>query len=210
MKYILILISIVFLSQLNSKAQLGNFYFSYNTSIKITNADYIVLRYNWTSNDGKDLDTATRFVSSGVSGLDGNAVGWYLNSNVLNILKYGGDNTSSGDETVLIDLSVLKSKSGLNEQSTIQLYSNWYNQSTCVYGWPGNILIELKAYVGGTMSQSGFQWVNSGGTLIQTNYITKKVTTCGSSNVLTYDSGGYIYLGYVYYYKSTSQIVFKL
>ena len=168
--------------------------------VQIQNPDYIVLKYYWTSNDGIDLDTATEFINSSISGLDYQPIGWDLDSNVLNVLRFGGDNTASGNETALINLAVLRGYSGLAAVSQADMYANWYGTKL-----NGNVTIELKAYQGGTMSQSGFSWINTGGTLLTTLNFQKQVTTVGHANVINFRSD-YTYLGNMTYTKANSFI----
>ncbi|HCY41780.1 MAG TPA: hypothetical protein DHV48_10555 [Prolixibacteraceae bacterium] len=143
--------------------------------IDIVEPEFIVLRYIWGTEDGKDLDTMTEFVASGVSGLDNRPVGYgrFAGSptNILNILHWGGDNIESGQENVMIDIAALRASSGLIETSIVEFLGTWYRlkgpRHTCT--------IELKAYRGGTMSKVNyFEYQNNGGTLIYSSESTVK------------------------------------
>lgn len=176
--------------------------------IDIVEPHYIVLRYIWELIDGTDLDTLTEFVASGVTGLDYQPVGWRfpnMNSNILNILKWSGDNVLSGQENVLIDITALRAAPGVIENSVVDIYANWY----AVKGSRHTCTIELKAYRGGTMTQQGFLYTNSGGILIYSSESTIKSVDAvdpvshSPNNFTTFRTGGYTKLGRVEYTYST-------
>ena len=60
--------------------------------------DFAILRYIWTSAGGRDLDTRT-YISSPARNV---VVGWNKNNNDDVYLQWGGDNTGSGVESVLM------------------------------------------------------------------------------------------------------------
>jgi len=178
--------------------------------IEINTPDYIVLRYIWDLIDGVDLDTMTEFIASGISGLDYVPVGWkyqYLTNNVLDILRWGGDNTGSGQENILIDLTQLKSHPELIETSLIDIYGSWFS----LKGERHTCTIELKAYMGGTISKVGYQFLNTGGTLIYSSDSTVKSVDAvdppfhPTFNCDTFRTGGYTKLGRMEYKKSTGK-----
>lgn len=141
--------------------------------IDIIEPDYIVLRYIWEEEDGKDLDTMTEFVASGVSGLDNKPVGYGsgFSPPVLGILHWGGDNRYSGQENVMIDITKLRTSPGVIETSIAEFSATWYE----IKGPRHTCAIELKAYRGGTMSQVNiFEYQNNGGTLIYSSDSTVK------------------------------------
>lgn len=72
-------------------------YFSDFTSVQ--------LRYIWGSDDGRDLDTKSYYVNSPINSLNYIAVGWSWNLSQIPYLYWGGDNTDSGAECVLIPLA---------------------------------------------------------------------------------------------------------
>jgi hypothetical protein len=113
------------------------------------NADYIVLTYAF--NDGTDLDTRTR-VSVPNIGQTGftESIGWCVESvwptSGTPILTWGGDNTGTGFESVLINL--IEFKTQYPGQNTILIDAN--------AGWYGTVgtnpvSIEATLYKGGTM-----------------------------------------------------------
>lgn len=112
--------------------------------IKIPDFNYLTYRYFWTEEDGRDLDTATELVNSGLvdeagNSIDGLAVGWSMagNSNtaVTRYLIYGGDNTSSGNECTFIDMLALCSEENLSklpDKIYVDVYCNWYGEKRMV------------------------------------------------------------------------------
>jgi hypothetical protein len=112
-------------------------------------ADYIVVTYAF--NDGTDLDTRTRVTvpDIGQNNLS-DYIGWCCaeqwptSSNP--ILTWGGDNTGTGFESVLIDLIQFKIDYPGQNIITIQTNAAWY-------GTVGTnpVFIQAKLYKGGTM-----------------------------------------------------------
>ena len=112
-------------------------------------ADYIVLTYAFS--DGTDLDTRTRVT---VPDIGQNTltdyIGWCCSSQWPTsgnpILTWGGDNTGTGFESVLIDLIQFKTDYPGQNIITINANAGWYGTvgSNPVY-------IEAKLYKGGTM-----------------------------------------------------------
>lgn len=140
----------------------------------VFDADFLVFRYKF--DDGRDLDTRTSLVLPEA----GSIVGWckgssYVGSNSLEWYRWGGDNTGTGYEAVVIYLNNITSS---YPKSTIEGISNafWYGTRVS-----GNVRLELAAYKGGIMRNISNDWVNEGGT--QTGAITKYanvVTNIGS------------------------------
>jgi len=112
-------------------------------------ADYIVLTYAF--NDGTDLDTRTRVTvpDIGQNSLP-DYIGWCCSEQWPTsgnpILTWGGDNTGTGFESVLIDLIQFKSDYPSQNIITINANAGWY-------GTVGTnpVYIQAKLYKGGTM-----------------------------------------------------------
>lgn len=123
-------------------------------------ADYFVVRYTFdATTGGTDLDTRTSITApescavvgwcKASSGTGSNGT-WYV---------WGGDNTGHGIESVLIDVAKIRLIYPTQDiKGKINLF--WYRART-----GGNFTIQLEAYKGGTMSQNGFSWENTGGQL---------------------------------------------
>lgn len=89
-------------------------------------------------------------------------VGWNRLSTDNGYLVWNGDNTANGVETVLLD--VKKIVLDYPQQVTIEadMRAFWFNSRA-----DGSLDIEFATYKGGTMQKSGFDFVNTGGNLVQ-------------------------------------------
>lgn len=54
--------------------------------------DYLVLKYNWSGTSGKDLDTATEFISTGLQYVDNRALGYHMYGDV----EWNGSSATNG------------------------------------------------------------------------------------------------------------------
>lgn len=112
----------------------------------------IQLRYIWNSSDGRDYDTATWYSNSPVSSMNGYKVGWSWNSSYAPYIYWGGDNTSSGAECVMLNIEAFN-EAGYGEQmpDTLMMYfdGNWFGTRGS-----GNVTIECTAYKGGFIVRS--------------------------------------------------------
>ena len=112
-------------------------------------ADYMVFTYSFT--DGTDLDTRTRVTVPNIGqNTLSDYIGWCCSSEWPQsgnpILSWGGDNTGTGFESVLIDL--IEFKAQYPGQNTISILANagWFGQ---VGSNP--VVLEVTLYKGGTM-----------------------------------------------------------
>jgi hypothetical protein len=142
--------------------------------VVINNADYLVFKYTFASGSGTDLDTLTTlylngdtstpytnvknpvgFCNRGSTGVA--ASGKYFGPNMW----YGGDNqSSSGTESVYIDIAQLKTSTTVTSIQ-INCKANWYTtKGTGIVG------IRMDAYSGGSMVSNSYGFTNSGGTLL--------------------------------------------
>ena len=89
-------------------------------------------------------------------------VGWDRLSTDNGYLVWNGDNAANGVETVLLD--VKKILLDFPQQVTIEadMRAFWYSTRL-----DGNLDIEFATYKGGTMQKSGYDFVNTGGSLVQ-------------------------------------------
>lgn len=126
----------------------------------VFDADYAVFTYQFT--DGKDLDTRTRIVLPDVQMTD--YVGWNRlsdypnNPNDNNILvKWAGDNTGNGFESVLVNIKNIKKTNENIEELFVDLRGFWFNTVGT-----NPVVIGAKFYKGGTMqlNQSEFTFSN--------------------------------------------------
>lgn len=137
--------------------------------VPIGDADFLVFRYLWNASAGKDLDTATELLNSGIPGVDNMAVGWGCpgnnNSTVTELMKWGGDNrggdnTGSGQECVYVSVNDLRNKylDTLPAITHFMAYATWFGTKGT-----GKAAFNLIAYKGGEMSQNGYNFINIGG-----------------------------------------------
>lgn len=120
----------------------------------------------WTFDDGNDLDIRCRMYSPdmGQNTID-QVLGWTGGTNDtvvwpptgIPVLVWGGDNTGVGEETVYVNIARLRELYPTQQYFIVECYANWY-------GTAGIRPVKLNAtlYQGGTISQSGFSFVNSG------------------------------------------------
>ena len=148
--------------------------------------DYAVLRYIWTDNGGKDLDTRTSISNPPRN----TAVGWNRGEGDLTYLTWGGDNTGAGVESVLLNIKDLKLNYPLQTQFETTLKAFWYSSKIT-----GDFKVQFESYKGGTMVKNGYDFINNGGISIQTLTVDCNSSTVINQNIdgdlvatLTYDS----------------------
>lgn len=179
-------------------------------STTLLDFDYMVVRYKWAEGAGQDLDTFTGFVNTGTEWDDkymgyGHGYGNILpnNSTAANsFIMWGGDNTNTiGVESCLVNFSNMTLNYPDLNSIQLRMAGAWYNSVGT-----GNIDIEIVTYKGGTMSQSGYDFSNTGGNEVQkinfSKYIPKPPNWVNDINSVTN-------IGYITYIKSsaTGQIV---
>lgn len=137
--------------------------------------DYLTFTYSWTSDDGRDLDSATVVRNSDVpitgnSTLNDYYVGYGGNGNnnttVAKYLKHGGDNKSSGDEGALVNWKdILATKDYVSDGVTtlyLDIYANWYNTRK-----NGNMSVTFNTYKGDDgMKQEDYVFKPTGNTTL--------------------------------------------
>lgn len=140
--------------------------------------DFLTFTFNWTQNDGKDLDTATFVLGSHLPILSGKTldelpVGYGCLGNnqtysaaTKQYLQHGGDNMQSGNECALVNWKTICDHDYISEGiNTLfcELYANWYNEYQI-----GNCSIAFKTYKGEGMKHgtddNPFIFVPSGNT----------------------------------------------
>jgi hypothetical protein len=115
-------------------------------------ADFLVITYQFDQNGGRDLDTKTEIVTPTHVG----PLGFFHKKNRLNSssLLWSGDNTGYGVESFVIDLT----KFGPNDLVSVDCSAIWYSIKAS-----GQMSLDIRAYDGGQMTQSGYQFRNIGG-----------------------------------------------
>lgn len=140
----------------------------------LSDVDYILFTYEWTDNDGTDLDSFTYIdgvprnsilYNKGIGFANGQSAPVspekYVGTNYNDaILRFAGDNMQTGGEYTLVNLSKLNeyiTSLGMQQENTkliIYLTGNWYSVKR-----NGNADIAFSAYTGGHMD-----WVQIQGT----------------------------------------------
>lgn len=149
-------------------------------------ADYIVVDYSFTN--GRDLDTRTVFNTPAI----GTYIGWNRGSSVSNIMYWGGDNTGTGLESILINVANYKALTPGTYPPQFQIDFNCF-----WYGTQGTnpVYLTMYMYTGGTMVKQGYTWINPTATSSLTLASTGKVITLQTTNPSTNGEP----LGYITY-----------
>lgn len=124
-------------------------------SEQVKDFDFAVLRYKWTDQGGKDLD-----IRSYLERPDRHTqvVGWNKLPTDNGYLVWNGDNQANGVESVLVDIKKIATDYPGYVDISVMLRAFWYSSVSS-----GDLVIEFVSYKGGEMTQSGFDWVNTGG-----------------------------------------------
>lgn len=176
--------------------------------IKIGDVDYVTFRYLWDESSGRDLDTMTEALNSNVPTIDNLGVGYNGPGNddesVRSVLKWGGDNTGSGKECVWMSVKDLRAQyySTLPDETQFMAYATWFASIGT-----GKCSFELVGYKGGTMSQDGYNFINTGGSVVyQNTYDFVCHTSKGSSTYKT----SYEKVARVTYNKLTNEVYMSI
>jgi hypothetical protein len=116
-------------------------------------ADYLVITYQFNASGGRDLDTRTEIFSPRPAG----PLGYCSRGNSGgSLLQWSGDNTGSGVESCMIDLTNF----GPADEIKVNCSAFWYGQKKS-----GKMSLDIRAYKGGTMEliSNRYQFVNRGG-----------------------------------------------
>lgn len=128
-------------------------------SEQVKDFDFAVLRYKWTAQGGKDLDIRAYLEKPN---RQTQVVGWKKLPTDNGYLVWNGDNQASGVESVLINLKKIATDYPSYVDISVILRAFWYSSVSS-----GDLVIEFVSYKGGEMTQSGFDWVNSGGSEVE-------------------------------------------
>lgn len=121
---------------------------------------------SWTFDSGNDLDIRCRVYQPnlgqvsvnqylGYTGGTGDVTQWPTTGTP--VITWGGDNTGTGEETVLVNIGAFKAAYPTQPYLIIECRGNWF-------GSPGEtpVLLSAAVYQGGTFSPSGFGFTNAG------------------------------------------------
>lgn len=113
----------------------------------------IQLRFIWTDSNGRDFDTGTNITNA--PSIPSEIVGWRWGSSenrTQPFLYWGGDNTQSGAECVMVDIKSIQDvytndpSLTMPEQLIVQLRGNWFGNKN-----DGIVTVECTAYKGGVI-----------------------------------------------------------
>lgn len=166
--------------------------------------NFMVIKYMWSAGAGDDLDTFTGIVNSGTI-LDNNWLG-YQQGNIsvpdatsINTAYcyWAGDdqNPVAGFESVLINFNKITTDFPTLTTVVTKMAAVWWDPFLS-----GNIDVEIKTYLGGTMSQSGFNIINTGGSNVQSLTFSKKIGVRSQTALIT----NAIPVGFIIYNKSST------
>ena len=150
-------------------------------------ADWLMITYEFT--DGQDLDTRTQITSpaiasfnpatataDGVTNWTTSSVGYAQGQTQGSptIMTWGGDNTGTGFESVLINMATFQTAYP-GQTMTVDCRAYWYGQVGV-----NPVTIAAVLWKGGTPTQTGYIWTNAGATgTLALNQILVPVTTAG-------------------------------
>lgn len=148
-------------------------------SFKITDFDFMVIKYTWTAFAGRDLDTRTMmnyatgdaylFQNYELKDSNGNVqrMGFgqsrsTLENNGVVIARWAGDNTGSGSESVLIYFNRLTQAMPNINLFDFIFKAHWYVPEQRRDGF---IILQIETFKGGDdMDQNGYEYVPREGT----------------------------------------------
>ena len=191
-------------------------YTTNENTILIDDFDFMSVKYQWvleggTVVEGADLDVMVGFENNGTT-VDGQYVGYGQGSATIPAtaspqgtayLWWAADSTSNaGSEAVLIGMKKFVTDfPDTSDVIEVGLYAVWF-------GIPGNgnFTVQLATYKDGTMSISGTDFVNTGGTLVSSNTINRNTSTHNQSHTpaTSYKVGS------IKYTKSTQSAIIEL
>ena len=155
--------------------------------------DYAVIKYIWTTGNGTDLDTRTATVDLPDSTYNQVDIGWgrYANGSMPTGGYYVGPSTSNyylwwsddftgsaGNESVLVNFINLESTYPTLQELSIRMRAFWYGNRI-----NGDMQLNITTYKGGTMSKSGYNFINTGGTLVSNITETYNMGLAASANI---------------------------
>ena len=161
--------------------------------------DYMLVEYFF--NDGNDMDTMTYLSNPAImnndfgQNLQGDYVGTCDNaagspnfiypSTGNPIITYGGDNTGTGTEAILFDLSEFKIQRPSDTNIELTFTSTWY-------GTPGTnpVIMRATMWKGGAPVQDGYTFVNSTATATQMVESDGKIITSNTQNCEAFEEVG--------------------
>lgn len=167
--------------------------------------DYMLIKYKWAFGAGKDLDTFTGLVNTGIETLDnkwmgyGHGFGNELPNNASaqnSYIMWGGDITDlTGQETCLVNFKKIKEDYTTLDNIQIRMAGVWFSSKAT-----GNIDVEIITYKDGSMAKSGQEILSINGTLVQQLNFSKNIAIQGWNSSIDQVS----HIGYINYSQNNS------
>ena len=132
---------------------------TYEKRNKFKDVDFLVFRYNFGASNGTDLDTRSQLLTPTTAG----PYGFCSGGTSSPYFQWGGDNMGSGLESILINVAAIKAAFPGQNLITFSCKTWWFGSRG-----DGNMNMNAEGYQGGTMNHVGFNFTNSGGTLLGT------------------------------------------
>lgn len=174
--------------------------------------NYMVVRYKWSLGAGRDFDTYTGIVNSGISSLDkkwmgyGHQMGNEIPANAIPenaYIMWAGDNTQAyGVEACMVNFKKITNDYPTLNTVQVRMAGSWFGSKGT-----GSVEIEISTYLGGKMIKDGYNIVNDGGGhLVQQLTFSKNIAISGQN--LANNIEAVTNIGYITYSKNqTGQIV---
>jgi hypothetical protein len=139
-----------------------------NGQINLADFDFFVVRYRWSS---ADLDTRTVMRNEGTE-IDVNGFGANIDNGYVfedgyvrspnGYVLWALDNTQGGYESCLVDIK--KAQLERSGNFNIDLFAHWYTAGSIS---DHVVEVQYATYKGGTMRAENHNWVNDGGSAVQ-------------------------------------------
>lgn len=173
----------------NSLALTYNYSWYECISATLKDTDYLILTYEFTSDNGRDLDIDVSIVSPVNTYPVGYCFQGEYDSNVYpndrNYIVWSNDNTGYGVESVYINVKNIKRDYPSATQININSLAKWWAEK-----FNGYIAIRATAWVGGTMQLNNFQFYNAGGIEINSFTFPSQYINSTGANCTNFESTG--------------------
>lgn len=173
--------------------------------------DYIITKFGFLSTGGQDLDIfASLITPETIEYPLSSPLGYCTSSSSYNntqFIRWSGDNTEYGLESILINVKNYKDYFNTNNEISMRMAAQWYSSRE-----DGNMNLEIVSYSGGAVTLSGFEFICTGEKISEIILPAKNITLrSGSSGVCgclgdPFFDYGYPFDGIARTYRSSSTL----